>query len=112
VLGELLSNLGRPNAEKVELLAAKHQIGGPAFSNCVHEYLRAHDTTYLMFERIIAGEKFNAAARASYGNTNVTVSETLTQLSLKYVVPREKLAGAIADYLVWKAAESGKDPIP
>jgi hypothetical protein len=107
-LQDTLENLSAPSSEKIALLAAKYGISESSLSNCVRQYSREHDRTFLILQNLAEGKQADSATLVLRGNTNTSSMSTLISLSEGYNIRIEKLGGALADYLTWKAAEGSR----
>lgn len=84
----------KPDAEKVILLSMKYNIEVTKAENILDEYLSKYDSLYMLMKGIFErGERRDGFKQE--------IQATLNELSIKYDIPKEILAGIIIDYKIW-----------
>jgi len=98
---KLLERIGKPDLEKVALLSMKYNIEETKVENILNEYSSKHDFLYQLGKKIF-NEKEETPKQEE---VKQNFQETISELSIKYNVPKEILASIIIDYKIW--AECG-----
>ena len=98
---QLLERISKPDFEKVALLSVKYNIEATKAENIINEYLSKHDFFYKLRKKIFDEKE----ERHKKEEVKQNFQETISELSVKYNVPREILASVIIDYKIW--AECG-----
>jgi hypothetical protein len=96
--------MSRNHKEKVALLSFKYDIDESKVESILDEYLFKHDIFYRLKEGVRSRLK-NKQVREVTSEINLDFQKTLSELSNKYNIPKNKLSDIIIDYRTWSACE-------
>lgn len=105
-LEEIQSYMAQAQKEKIALLAAKFGVPEPHLVTLLDEYRTKHDVIYRL-RKNVSGERQTAEIKKSDRNVDLNFDQTLTDLSNRYGIPKEKIADILIDYKTMGALEKG-----